>query len=200
MIVHVSSQARPGEREAGCPCAKAACGRAVLEYDERNLRTGGPCKWHGQSPVAPFKGWHCAEDCPASTELDAPLEVRGVIEGARLAEDHEVPRALRLLMLACWDAGWVYTRREGEVAGVHYAKGEIVERKKIPARQEGEPGHYEDVAVTIESVVARMSKGQARLVAVYENGRARAGWRRRNWASNWEEIGGKDLRAWAVGQ
>lgn len=194
MIVHVSSQAAPGEREAGCPCPKSECGRAVLEYDERNLRTGGPCKWHGQSPVAPLKGWHRAEDCPASTEVDAPLEVRGVIEGARPAKViGEIPRALVALVTVAGAAGW-------QEVGIHYAKGEIVERKKIPARQEGEPGHYEDVAVTIESVVARMSKGHARLVAVYENGRARAGWRRRTWASNWEEIGVKDLRAWAVGQ
>ena len=168
----------------------------MLEYDERNLRTGGPCKWHGQSPVVPFKGWHRAEDCPDAPVGDAPLVVRGVIEGAREAVNDEVPKALRSMLLACWDRGWVV----GPTGGPHYAKGEIVERKKIPARQEGEPGHYEDVAVTIESVVARMSKGHARLVAVYENGRARAGWRRRNWASNWEEIGVKALRAWAVGQ
>ena len=196
MIVHVSSQAAPGEREAGCPCPKSECGRAVLEYDERNLRTGGPCKWHGQSPVVPFKGWHRAEDCPDAPVEDAPLEVRGVIEGARPVQSwhEEFPEALRRLVVRCADHGWVL---DGDV---HYAKGEIVERKKIPARQEGEPGHYEDVAVTIESVVARMSKGHARLVAVYENGRARAGWRRRTWASNWEEIGVRALQSWAVGQ
>ena len=51
-----------------------------------------------------------------------------------------------------------------------------------------------------ELPAVREEEGHARLVAVYENGRARAGWRRRNWASNWEEIGVKDLRAWAVGQ
>lgn len=195
MIVHVSSQAAPGEREAGCPCSKSECGRAVLEYDERNLRTGGPCKWHGQSPVAPFKGWHRAEDCPDAPVEDAPLVVRGVIQAARPVAAEEIPLGLKHFVAAVVKAGW-------EVFDWHYAEGELIERRLGP-HPEGDPEgerHYIDEAVTIQSVVVRMNKGHAKLVAVYENGRARAGWRRRTWASNWEDVGMKALRSWAVGQ
>lgn len=191
MIVHVSSQAAPGEREAGCPCPKSECGRAVLEYDERNLRTGGPCRWHGQSPVAPFKGWHCAKDCPDAPVGDAPLEVRGVIEGAHELPIERAPAGLAQFVTALSDAGW-------ELHSLHRARGEILQ-KRYAVNSRGE----KKLAVrptVVTSVVARMSKGYARAVMVYEGGTAAAGWRRRTWASNWEEIGVRALQSWAVGQ
>lgn len=187
IVVHTSVRREPGVCEETCRCPKAACGCVASD------RADDGCEWHGAAPVAPFMGWHRADECPASAveapDLGALVEVevpaRWVWPG-----DERVPVAVWRFRDAAKANDWV-------TVSVHYAKGTIIERRKGPEDSNGD-WHYIEKLVTIESVVARMSRGDARLVLVYENGRAKAAWRRRTWASNWEDVGVKALRQWAV--